>query len=183
MLATKTNFCFPPHIQTPWHKNNCFAKNSQTAFFQGYLGRRWKEAQSPVLSQAQAASHVEPHKVPKRREGGQQSSPEKRWEPAGADWGCGLPIPKAADPPIQVGPGTHFYSTGVLARRLTQGQPLSPVLAWWPSPLDTWQPVARLGPDEAGGLQSQTLHLLHPRRDLLRGCPKEALGEEDEGSE
>lgn len=183
MLATKTNFCFPPHIQSPWHKDNCFAKNSQSAFSQGYSGRRWKEAQSPVLSQAQAASPVEPHKVPKRREGGQQSSPEKRWEPAGADWGCGLPTPKAADPPIQVGPGTHFYSTGVLARCLTQGQPLSPVLAWWPSPLDTWQPTARLGPDEAGGLQSQTLHLLHPRRDLLRGCPKEALREEDEGSE
>ena len=68
MLATKTNFCFPPHIQTPCHKDNCFAKKSQTAFFQGYLGRRWKEAQSLVLSQAQAASHVEPHKAPKRQE-------------------------------------------------------------------------------------------------------------------
>ena len=128
MLATKTNFCFPTHIQAPCHKDNRFAKNPLTVFFQGYSGRRRKEAQSLVLSQAQAARHVKPHKAPKRREGGQQSSPEKRWEPAGADWGCGLPTSRAADPPIQVGPGTHFHSTGVLARRPTQGQPLSPVL-------------------------------------------------------
>ena len=119
MLATKTNFCFPPHIQTPCHKDNCFAKNSQTAFFQGYSGRRQKEAQSLVLSQAQAACHVEPHMAPKRQEGGQQSSPQKRWEPVGADWGCGLCTPRAADPPIHIAPGTHFYSTGVLARCLT----------------------------------------------------------------
>ena len=133
----------------------------------GESSRKDFKPRALLLSQPQAASHVEPHKTSNRWEGRQQnqSSPGKTWEPVGVPWSCGLLALRAVDPPIRVGPGAHFYSADVWGRRPRLSMttvPSSCLVAF------TYGHVAaRLGPEEAGGLQSQMLHLLHPLRDLL----------------
>lgn len=54
-------------------------------------------------------------------------------------------------------------------------------LAWWPTALDTQQPVARLLPEEVRGPQIEKLHLL-PLAGVSQENLKGALGEEDEAS-
>lgn len=119
------------------------------------------------LSQPQVASHVEPHETSNRWDKGQQnrSSPGKTWEPVGVHWSHDPPALRAADSPIRVGPGEHFYNTGVLRRRPHLGMttvPSSCLVA-----ITLGHMAARCQERRLGGLQSQMLHLLPPHRGLL----------------